>query len=218
MSAVAVVEVEMSRDEARALTDQINATVDSVPGLLLESDEGCAWRALGYSSWRKYAAAEFRISESQAYYLLNQARAVAALGAVARLPDSNMLEKITIRTATDIRSNLEEVVEDVRARVDAGESAEEAVEAAVAKYRKPAKKAKAVDEAPDNVGDLRTLPKARTSTVLIQRLAEQMSHYAHELAQIDIHTVDADVAVDVIDQLGRVRSAISYAINQLRGA
>lgn len=66
---------------AAALTARIRTAVDHVWRLLHEAYEGEAWRALGYTSFRAYVAAEFDMSKSQAYRLLAKAEVVRALSA-----------------------------------------------------------------------------------------------------------------------------------------
>lgn len=63
------VQDEMTEGEARALTDQIIETTETLWGLISEAYQKCAWAALGYESWEDYVAVEFgseRLSVSRA--------------------------------------------------------------------------------------------------------------------------------------------------------
>lgn len=84
---------ECNEAEARTLTDDIRRGVERVHLLLVRSYEWGAWRALGYDSWRDYAMAEFGMSKSRAYELLDQARVIKAIegatGAGSGIPEIN---------------------------------------------------------------------------------------------------------------------------------
>lgn len=69
----------LTRDEALSLTERIRESAEQTWALLIEAHERRAWAVLGYDSWRAYATAEFGMSQSRAYQLLNQARVVTAL-------------------------------------------------------------------------------------------------------------------------------------------
>ncbi len=68
-------------DEARALTDRIRGTVTAAWVLLLEAYERGAWAALGYGRWEDYVAAEFHLSRSRSYQLLDLGRVARELPA-----------------------------------------------------------------------------------------------------------------------------------------
>lgn len=70
--------------EARALTDEIKADAERLWSKLLDARDRRAWAALGYGSWREYATAEFGMSQSRAYQLLEAAEVVRALESHAR--------------------------------------------------------------------------------------------------------------------------------------
>jgi hypothetical protein len=62
--------VQLSRDDARAMTDEIKYDAEQLWLKLVELYNGGAHRALGYRSWRAYCAAEFQMGEKAAYRLL----------------------------------------------------------------------------------------------------------------------------------------------------
>jgi hypothetical protein len=73
----------LTEEEARTLTEEIKQSAEHTYTLLLRAHEGEAWAALGYSSWRDYATAEFNMSQSRAYQLLDQARIVRSIEAAS---------------------------------------------------------------------------------------------------------------------------------------
>lgn len=92
---------ELTADEARELTSQIKGTAERMYSLLLRAHEGRAWSALGYESWRDYAMAEFGMSQSHAYRLLDQARVIREIEAAS---DSPMGEIPNERQARELLS------------------------------------------------------------------------------------------------------------------
>ena len=109
--------------EARDLTTRINAASGELLALLKEAHDRQAWTALGYSSWREYTAAEFNMSRSYAYRLLDQAQVLAELQeAVSPMGDTSASPKVEIseRQARAIKPILPAVVEEIREKVAAG--------------------------------------------------------------------------------------------------
>lgn len=80
---------ECSPEYARRITDEIKADAEALRGKLLEAHDLRAWAALGYESWRTYALAEFGMSQTRAYQLLDAAQIVRAIG---EHTDSTMVE------------------------------------------------------------------------------------------------------------------------------
>jgi hypothetical protein len=99
---------------ARELTDRIKASANQLWILLLEAHERRAWIALGYASWAAYVRAEFRISRSRSYQLIDQGRVIRALRSVSTSVD------ISEAQARDLKPRLVEVTETVRSRLAAG--------------------------------------------------------------------------------------------------
>lgn len=89
----------LNADEARALTDEIRGAAEQVYALLLKAHEGEAWTPLGYGSWREYAMAEFGMSQSYAYRLLDQARVIreieaASVSPIGELPNEGQAREL----------------------------------------------------------------------------------------------------------------------------
>lgn len=54
-----VIDVAMTAEQARDLTDRIRQTLTIGHGLIVEAFRGAAWSALGYDTWDAYCAGEF---------------------------------------------------------------------------------------------------------------------------------------------------------------
>ncbi|MFF7651712.1 hypothetical protein ACFZCY_18780 [Streptomyces sp. NPDC007983] len=64
--------------------DDVRRSVAVLAARVRDAHTARVWLPLGYGSWEAYCGAEFGISRSQAYRLLDVARALAAIhGAVA---------------------------------------------------------------------------------------------------------------------------------------
>lgn len=103
----------LNETEARSLTDTIRNAVDVLWALIARAHAGGAWKALGYDSWGEYVKAEFDMSRSRSYQLLDQARVVAEIEAA--VPDGTTIN-ITEAAARDLKGVLEEVVPQIRER------------------------------------------------------------------------------------------------------
>ena len=70
----------LSTERARALTDSIRNAAEVLWVNLAQAHAGQAWVALGYSTWGDYVTAEFNISRSRSYQILDQAKVIQAIG------------------------------------------------------------------------------------------------------------------------------------------
>lgn len=107
--------VELTTAEARALTDEIKHAAERVWSLLLQAHERGAWKALEYPTWESYVRAEFDMSRSRSYQILDQGRVVREITAAAGV--STMVD-IDEREARDLRPHLPHVAAAVRERVE----------------------------------------------------------------------------------------------------
>lgn len=73
----------LAEQDARTLTEMIRNTSDVLWALLARAHEGRVWVPLGYGTFADWVKAEFDLSRSRAYQLLNQARVIEALTAAA---------------------------------------------------------------------------------------------------------------------------------------
>jgi phage N-6-adenine-methyltransferase len=69
----------LSREDARALTDEVKRDAEALWRKLVELYEGGAHLALGYSSWGDYFAREFGQSERRGYQLLDAGRVLESV-------------------------------------------------------------------------------------------------------------------------------------------
>lgn len=95
--------VLMGEPEARLLVTEINSSMGSVREKVLRLDEGEGWRALGYSSWRACAKAEFpHFSERRLYQELTAAKVEKVLNNCSkepvRIPESQTRELAKLDT------------------------------------------------------------------------------------------------------------------------
>jgi hypothetical protein len=127
----------LTAPEARELTDRIRGTAEKLHSLLQEAYDRGAWSALGYTSWREYAAEELSISKSRAYRLLDHARVLAAIEEAAGLERGEISQsgKFPVAATSDLKAVLPAVVEEIRGRVEAGEEPEAAIAAVVEETR-----------------------------------------------------------------------------------
>jgi hypothetical protein len=109
-------DTEIDERGARDLTERIRRAANTAHGLcslLVEAHERRAWVALGYPTWSDYIRAEFRLSRSRSYELLDHGRVLRALRAatgVSGNPD------ISAYAAVQIKPHLAEVTEAIRTR------------------------------------------------------------------------------------------------------
>lgn len=108
-----VLTAPLDADSARALTETIRNAVDVVWMLIARAHAGKAWKALGYDTWAEYVKAEFDMSRSRSYQLLDQARVVAEIEAA--VPDGTAVQ-ISEAAARDLKDVLEDVVPEIKER------------------------------------------------------------------------------------------------------
>lgn len=91
--ATVVAEVDMTREEAALHTEKIKAEIEeaneqleqvkqragNIDRMLEEAHRRKAWKALGYRMWEEYTTAEFHMSRSRSYQLIDQAKTMLAL-------------------------------------------------------------------------------------------------------------------------------------------
>lgn len=122
---------DLTRAEARDLTETIKSNVDSLWSLLKESYDRRAWAALGYGSWREYATTEFGMSQSHAYRLLDQARVIAEIEAAANSPMGEILSERDARDLKPVLAEAKRAVEEATAGEKSDEDKQEAARKAL---------------------------------------------------------------------------------------
>ncbi len=163
----------LTPDEARALTDEIRDTVDNLWQLIERAHAGKAYKALGYTSWADYVRAEFNMSESRSYQLLDQARVIRA---IERATSTDV--EITEAAARDLAPILPLVTAEVRERVASGEPADIVVPDVVARARKP------------------VAPRPAPKTKAMNNLAAAFTELAGSLELLPTDEIDPNCDVD----------------------
>lgn len=113
---------ELTYEQATKLTESIRNTSKVLWVLISRAHTGKAWLALGYPSWESYVVAEFDISRSRSYQLLNQAKVIQAIE--SNVPEGTHIV-ISESEARDLRGVLDEVLPQIESQTK-GLSPEEA--------------------------------------------------------------------------------------------
>ena len=134
-----IVHLPMNKEEASRLTERIKSSVEALWQLIVEAHDRQAWKALGYESWKGYVKAEFKMSESRSYRLLDQGKVIKALeAATGNSPTGESVAKdITEREARRIKPRLKQVAEAVEAKVAEGVEPHQVVREVVDKLDEP---------------------------------------------------------------------------------
>jgi hypothetical protein len=147
MTQEAIIVRQLTLDEAQVITSKIQSTTEMLWELLFEAHEGKAWEPMGYTSWQAYVHAEFQISRSQSYRLIDQAKVTRAIeeaavsAAVSPMGDTfHPTVEVTERQVIAIKPHIEEVVAEVRESVASGVEPQQAVHFAIQKYGTPTPK------------------------------------------------------------------------------
>ena len=114
----------LNADEARTLTDAIKSATEVLWVLIARAHAGKAWNALGYPTWEEYVRAEFDISRSRSYQLLDQGRVIREIEAA--VPEGTEVH-LSEAAARDLKGVLEEVVPEIRERTSGLEPDEASV-------------------------------------------------------------------------------------------
>lgn len=106
---------ELSFEEARNLTSTIRNAAQMLWVLIKRAHQGKAWHALGYGSWEKYVRAEFDMSRSRAYQILDQAQVITEIEAV--VPDGTTVV-LSEAAARDLKGVLNEVLPEIQEKTE----------------------------------------------------------------------------------------------------
>jgi hypothetical protein len=143
----------LTEKEAVALTGRIRKAVDNLWALLLEAHDRRAWKALKYATWEAYVAAEFSMSRTRSYQILDQGRVIEAIrqvtgdlstagrqsekgrGGTRTLSAVDLNVDISERDARDIKDDLAAVTAEISTRVGQGEPPQKAATDVIAEKR-----------------------------------------------------------------------------------
>jgi hypothetical protein len=132
---------------ARELTERIKTATRQLCMLLLEAHVRRAWSALGYRTWEQYVHAEFGLSRSRSYQLLDQGRVIVIITSSANLTGTLDIHPYA---AAQLKPRIGEIAEIVRERT-AGRTepeAREIVDEVIRAQRSAARPGRRGDEAP----------------------------------------------------------------------
>lgn len=187
----------MSVGDARALTERIKEAAHGLCLLLLEAHDREAWRALAYSSWRAYATAEFRMGQSHAYRLLDQARVIRALESAANSP---LGEIVSERDARAIKPNLDVGAAQLRADVEIGENPITATVKAIATARNGYSTSRRRQDQPSRI---------------VERIAFEAATFSDDIAAVDFGAVDTSCVPSWLENLRKGEAALRGLIRRL---
>lgn len=142
----------LDENQAKELTEYIRSTSNVLYVLIERAHSGKAHTALGYKTFEEYVRAEFDISRSRAYQLLNQSRVISELESA--LPEGTPVH-ITEAAARDLKHALDDLVPEIRERTAdlSPDVAGEVLEEMVANYREEKLRAKEEADLDDDFDD-----------------------------------------------------------------
>lgn len=216
----------LTHREAMDLTGRIKTAANNLWQLLLEAHERKAWKALSYPTWEAYVKAEFDMSRSNAYRLLDQGRVTRAIEeAGGNVPHAG---QITQRDVDAIKPVLPEVAEEIRNRVEQGadpvETTYEVIEAKRAERKKtPEPSPEPEDEESDLLTELEhahaemqrqeRMIKSLSSSDLGQELADWQQRYAQLNGRLNQQITTANEAKKQAQYYSGVLKKIRRALN-----
>lgn len=115
VSNVALDTTPLTSEQAAKLTATIRNVVDVLWILFERAHAGKAWQALDYGSWEEYVRAEFDMSRSRSYQILDQARVIREIEASVPAGTEVVLSEAAAR---DIRGVLDEVIPKIKERTE----------------------------------------------------------------------------------------------------
>jgi hypothetical protein len=109
----------LNQDEARMLTTEIQRTTVRLWLLVTEAHDRAAHFALGYDSWDDYVRAEFKMSPSRSYQLVDTGHVMRELAVAGA--DLDTIPAPPTRIVSRIKDRLPEVRKATRAAIKSGE-------------------------------------------------------------------------------------------------
>jgi hypothetical protein len=203
-----VTPAELSKAEAKKLTQKIKTAVDELWTLLLEAHDRKAWKALGYATWEAYVKAEFDMSRQNSYRLLNQARVVREIEEI--VPRAGQISQ---RDAEALKDDLPAAAEQIKAKVDAGEEPEKAVAETVAAKRAEKEQAKADKAAQQAENDRR---REEHAAALPQAIKDRQAAKADAIAARKAKPVDIDALTADLEELREANAALEAEVTALK--
>ncbi|MHA6686361.1 hypothetical protein [Mesorhizobium sp. A556] len=199
-----VTPAELSKAEAKKLTQKIKTAVDELWPLFTKAHEGKAWKALGYLTWEAYVKAEFGMGRSRAYQLLDKGEVIQAI-ADATGTDVQRVGQISARDVEAVKDDLPAVTEQIKAKVDAGEVPSKAVAETVAAARAAKEKAKAEKTAQQAENDRQ---REEHAAALPDAIKQREQAKAEAIAARKVKPADADALTAENEELREANAAL----------
>lgn len=102
-------ELEVTKEEAMQLTNDIKSTSTALYVLLKRAHDTKAYSAMGYKTWTEYIENEFDFSRTRSYQLINQANVIEVINEA-----SGVEIYLTESEARSIKKRLPEITEKLR--------------------------------------------------------------------------------------------------------
>lgn len=167
----------LTHSEAQSLTDNIKSTANLLYLLLNKAYKGRAWIALGHKNFEEYVRAEFSISRSRAYQLLNQAKVIEEIESVA--PKGTKVE-ISEASARELRLVVDELTDKIKeATTDLDpEEAEAVIQEIVSETRKDVKRESEEDKRKRDI--LSKIEELENSRLLVELEEEEGKNFGED--------------------------------------
>lgn len=126
--------VQLSFDEAKALTERIKDAVQNLWELLEEAKAKEVWRTLGCKNWKDYVTNKLGMSEQRSYQLLDKGKVIRGIEEAA---DSNVFESlpdVTQRQVNRLKPVLPQVKEHIQQAISSGTKPHDAVSNALHEF------------------------------------------------------------------------------------
>lgn len=205
--------------QARQLTDRIKTAADQLWSLLLQAHEGKAWTALGYLTWESYVGAEFDMSRSQSYNLLDQGRVTKAIEAATGVQH---VGQINHRDVQAIKPVLAEVTEEICTMVKRGTSPVQATYAVIEAKRAELRPAPEAPATPAAKPEVQAKPKKGEPTIQSLLAEKEALQEDNQRLRDELHEA-RHVAGELADDLESYNTAsegeVAYAkeLKRLKG-
>jgi hypothetical protein len=206
-----VTPAELSKAEAKKLTQKIKTAVDELCPLLVRAREGKAWKALGYGTWEDYVKAEFGMSRSYAHRLIEQGEVIEAIqnAVVDLLPMGNISE----RTARELKKDLPAATAEIRERAEQGEKPEDTAKDIAAKRRAAKEQAKAEKAAQQAENDR---IREEAAAALPQAIKDREKAKTDAITARKAKPVDVDALMANLEELREANAALDAEVAVLK--
>lgn len=205
-----VTPAQLSKAEARSLTDRIKTSVEDIRKLVAKAHDGKAWKPLGYSTWEDYVKSEFGISRRHADRLIEQGEVIEAIEAA--VPDTGPMGPISERTTRELKDDLPSATAEIRERVERGEKPEDAAKDIAAKRRAEKEQAKAERAAEQAESNRR---REEFTAKLPDAIKRQEQAKADAIAKRKAAPIDVEALIAEVEGLREAKAALEAKVAEL---